>query len=68
MDRGASWAAIPGVAKSRTQWSHVYCNAIAYGISVPQPGIKPRSLAVEAQSSNHWTSKEFSNLSKKTGH
>ena len=28
-------------------------------ILVSQPGIKPMPLAVEAQSSNHWTTREF---------
>ena len=31
----------------------------ACGILVPQPGIKPVPLAVEAPSLNHWTSREF---------
>ena len=31
----------------------------ACGISVPQPGIKLKLLAVEAQSPNHWTAREF---------
>ena len=31
----------------------------ACGILVPQPGIKPRSSAVRAQSPNHWTTREF---------
>ena len=30
-----------------------------YGILVPWPGIKHRSLAVKVQSPNHWTSREF---------
>ena len=34
--------------------SHVAC-----GILVPWPGIKPMLPAVEAQSPNHWTAKEF---------
>ena len=31
----------------------------ASGILVPWPGIKPVLPAVEAQSPNHWTTKEF---------
>ena len=31
----------------------------AHGISVPQPGIKPTPPAVEVQSLNHWTTREF---------
>ena len=31
----------------------------ACGILVPQPGIKPVPPALEAQSSNHWTAREF---------
>ena len=31
----------------------------AYGILVPRPGIEPRPPAVEAQSPNHWTTREF---------
>ena len=30
----------------------------ACGILVPQPGIEPVPLAVEAQSLNHWTTRE----------
>ena len=30
----------------------------AFGILVPQVGLKPVSLAVEAQSPNHWTTRE----------
>ena len=30
----------------------------AYGIFVPQPGIEPTSLVLEAQSLNHWTARE----------
>ena len=30
----------------------------ACGILVPQPGIEPRLLALEAQSPNHWTARE----------
>ena len=29
------------------------------GILVPQPGIEPGPPAVEAQSPNHWTAREF---------
>ena len=31
---------------------------MACGILVPQPGTEPKSPAVEAQSLNHWTSRE----------
>ena len=30
----------------------------ACGIFVPQPGIEPTSLLLEAQSLNHWTARE----------
>ena len=36
-------------------WSH----CAAWGILVPQPGIEPVAPAVEAQSPNHWTAREF---------
>ena len=36
---------------------------MACGILVPQPRIKPRPPAVEVQSPNHWTTREFSCLS-----
>ena len=36
---------------------------MAYGILVPQPGIKPRSLAVRASSPIHSTVREFPFLS-----
>ena len=32
--------------------------SMACGILVPQPGIKPVPLAMEAQSLNHWTTRE----------
>ena len=32
---------------------------MACEILVPQPGIEPGPSAVEAQSSNHWTAREF---------
>ena len=35
-------------------WLH----QVACGISVPQPGIKPASLALEAWILNHWTARE----------
>ena len=31
---------------------------IAFGILIPQPGIKPVPLALEARSLNHWTARE----------
>ena len=53
-------------------WEHVYqglffkdfylfiwpCH-MAYGILIPQPGIKLRPLEVKVGSPNHWTPKEF---------
>ena len=36
----------------------LYCTA--YGILVPQPGIKPGPPAVEVPSPNHWTARELS--------
>ena len=36
--------------------------AMAYGILVPWPGIKPGPSAVRVQSPNHWTSREFLRL------
>ena len=32
---------------------------MACGILVPSPGIEPVPPAVEAQSPNHWTAKEY---------
>ena len=32
---------------------------IAFGILVPQPGIKPEPSAVKVQNPNHWTAREF---------
>ena len=34
-------------------------SCVAYGISVPQAGIKPVSPALGAQSLNHWTAQEI---------
>ena len=36
----------------------IYFGHMACGILVPQPGIKPASRALEAQSLNHWTAGE----------
>ena len=36
----------------------VFGHAVTCGILVPQPGIKPTPLAVEARSLNHWTARE----------
>ena len=36
-------------------WLH----CVACGILVPRPGIVPMPPAVEAQSPNHWTAREF---------
>ena len=36
----------------------VWLHGEAYRILVPRPGIKPTAPAVEAQSLNHWTTKE----------
>ena len=71
MDREAWRAAIHGVAKSRTllsDWSDLISSCLfvlfwlhymACGISVSWPGIEPVPPAVEAWSSNHWTTREF---------
>ena len=40
---------------------------MACGILVPQAGIEPGPLAVEAQSPNHWTAGEFPDLHFKWG-
>ena len=32
---------------------------VAYRVLVPQPGMEPMPLAVEAWSANHWTTREF---------
>ena len=34
------------------------CGCVACGILVPRPGIEPVLPAVEAQSPNHWTTRE----------
>ena len=40
-------------------WPH----CVAYGISVPRPGIEPTPLAVELWCPNHWTAREFPGIS-----
>ena len=35
---------------------------MAFGVLVPQPGIEPLPPAVEVQSPNHWTTREFSSI------
>ena len=47
------WIFSLGVAGSRELCS------VALRISVPQPGTEPMPPAMEAQSPNHWTTKEF---------
>ena len=42
-----------------TFYLHIWPCHVACGILVLQPGIEPKPLAVEAQSLNHWTSKDF---------
>ena len=37
---------------------HVQPSFVACGILVPQPGVEPGPLAVEAQSTNHWIARE----------
>lgn len=39
------------------------CVCVACGILVPGLGIRLMPLAVEAQSLNHWTSREATNMS-----
>ena len=34
-------------------------NSHAYAVLVPQSGIEPKSIVLEAQSLNHWTSREI---------
>ena len=61
MDREAWRAGIHEVAKSRTWlsgWTD-WLTDVACGILVLWPGIKPRLSAVEIQSPNHWTAREF---------
>ena len=47
----------------RSQWfspQHApSCSIFACGILVPRPGVEPVPPAVEAQSPNHWTAREF---------
>ena len=61
MDREAWRAGIHEVTKSRTwlsDWTD-WLTDVACGILVPWPGIEPRLSAVEIQSPNHWTAREF---------
>ena len=36
----------------------IFFGCTAYGILVPHPGVEPISPVLEAQSLNHWTSRE----------
>ena len=36
----------------------IYLFILAYGILVPQPGLKPTPSTLEAWSRNHWTTRE----------
>ena len=66
-DGGPWWAAIHGVAQSRTRLKRLSSssssssssNSMACWNFVSQPGIEPTTSAVKAQSSNHWTTREF---------
>ena len=44
--------------------SFYFCIPMARGILVPQPGIEPVPLALEAPSLNHWTTREVSGILK----
>ena len=45
--------------KSKTSQGFFWPHLAACEILVPQPGIEPGTLAVQAQSPNHWTAREF---------
>ena len=61
--REACWAAVYGVAQSRTRLKRLSSSSMACRILVPWLGIEPRPMAVKALSPNHWTVREFpSNL------
>ena len=45
-----------------TAFVYFFFGAEACGISVPRPGIEPVLPAVEAQSANHWTTREVQPL------
>ena len=44
---------------SRSFFVFLWLLHMAWGILVPQPGIKPRLSTVEVQSRNHWTTREL---------
>ena len=67
MDKYNSSTKSPGELDLRNRNDiHCYCTFFCFwpchaacGILVPQPGIEPMPPAVEVQSPNHWTAREF---------
>ena len=58
-DEGAWWAAISGVAQSRTRLKRLSSSSMASGISALWSGMEPVPLVLKAPSLNHWTSREL---------
>ena len=48
----------PGRAPQGEDFFFFGGEATAYGILIPQPGIEPMRPAMEAQTPNHWTTRE----------
>ena len=63
-DGEAWWAAISGVAQSRTRLKRLSSSSSSWacGILILQPGMEPVYPAVEAWSPNHWTTREVLKL------
>ena len=65
-DGEAWWAAISGVAQSRTRLKRLSSSSSssswACGILILQPGMEPVYPAVEAWTPNHWTTREVLKL------
>ena len=59
IDRGAWWAAVHGVAQSRTRLKWLSSSSSkACWILVPLPGIEPWVTCIGWQILNHWTTRE----------
>ena len=63
-DGEAWWAAISGVAQSRTRLKRLSSSSSSWacGILILQPGMEPVYPAVEAWTPNHWTTREVLKL------
>ena len=59
LEADEGWGPFVGGGGINMSFSFFWLHCEACGIFVPRPGIEPIALAVNAQSPNHWTTREF---------